>query len=282
MLRYTGSLATEYPVPRHFEDMASQSPANSGGFIGSDRDNRPANCAPLLRKLQDHLLLKEDETAAIAALSATPCAYESGKVLVHEGRTSEYIYLMVEGMACRYKMLPSGQRQILGYVIPFDLFELMFGSARPPDHSVALLSPSRILKIPVRQMTEMLVQFPRFERALTHLSMLDFAILREWLLNVGQRNAFQRLGHFFCEMSVRMSAVGQIRDDGSFDLPINQTTLADTTGLTCVHVNRTLQRLRSEELVALSHRRLTILDFNRLAAISGFDDQYLRFEPCRM
>lgn len=232
--------------------------------------------SPLVRKLQNQALLSDDEIAAITELPAAPISCSSGQVLVHEGRTPDYFYLMIRGMGCRYKLLPGGQRQVLGYLIPFDLFDLRFGPTKPSDHSVVLLSESLVLRIPVRRMTDLLMRFPRIERSLALMSLLDLSILREWLLNVGQRNAFQKLSHFLCEMSVRLGAVGQVHDDGSFDLPINQATLADTTGLTCVHVNRTLQRLRSEGLVTLSHRRLSILDFDRLAAIAGFDDAYLR------
>jgi CRP-like cAMP-binding protein len=100
-------------------------------------------------------------------------------------------------------------------------------------------------------------------------------ILREWLLNVGQRDALQRLSHFFCEMADRLQSVGEENDDGSFDLPVNQVTLADTLGLTTVHVNRILKRLRGEGLIKLSHRRLAILDRDRLARLGGFDGAYL-------
>ena len=192
----------------------------------------------------------------------------------------DHVYLIVRGMACRYKLLSNGQRQVLGYLIPGDLCDVNFLRLSKSDHSVALLSDALVVKIPMRQMVDLLTCYPRIERALALAALLDIAILREWLLNVGQRNALQKLSHFFCEMMVRLSAIDQTHGDGSFDLPVNQATLADTTGLTPVHINRTLQRLRSDGLITLSKRRLTILQFDRLAAIAGFDDNYLRCKPC--
>lgn len=241
--------------------------------------NHLAPC-PLVRKLGDFVLLNEDEIAAIAELSSAPIPYRSGQILVHEGDAADYIYMLTQGMGCRYKLLPSGERQILGYIIPTDLCGIRLGALRRSDHSVALLSDSLLVKVPMWRMLDLLRRFPKVERALALSALLDVAILREWLLNIGQRNAYQKLCHFFCEMSVRLHSVGQVHDDGSFDMPINQSALADTTGLTCVHVNRTLQRLRHEGLIALRHRRLTILDFDRLATNAGFDDDYLRSEAC--
>lgn len=240
---------------------------------------RPNYC-PLVRKLNGLVPLRDEEIAAITELSSAPVSYRSGQVLILESYASDYVYMVVEGMACRYKLLPNGRRQILGYLIATDLCGIRIGSLSRSDHSVALLSDSQLVKIPMRRMLDLLRRFPKIERALALSAVLDTAILREWLLNIGQRDAYQKLCHFFCEMSVRLRSVGQVHVDGSFDMPINQSALADTTGLTCVHVNRTLQRLRQEGLISLRHRRLTILDFDRLATNAGFDDDYLRSDAC--
>jgi CRP-like cAMP-binding protein len=105
--------------------------------------------------------------------------------------------------------------------------------------------------------------------------LVDEATLREWLLNVGQRSALQRIAHLFCELCVRLTVVGLVDEHETFTLPLTQAELADTTGMTTVHVNRTLQRLRKDKLIATRKGRLTILDFQKLAEISGFNEAYL-------
>lgn len=232
--------------------------------------------SPLLAKLRRFSLLDAGDVEAVEALSTPAKPYPAGRTLFHEGSVPDYVYLFIRGMGCRYKLLPSGERQILGFLIPGDLCDIQFLALNPPDHSVALLSDSQLVKISSRRIHELLADCPRIDRALALAASLDFAILREWLLNVGQRNALEKLAHIFCEMQIRLESVGQVEEDGSVELPVNQLTLADTTGLTPVHVNRTLQRLRSEGLIRLCHRRLLILDFERLAAVAGFDGHYLQ------
>lgn len=252
-----------------------------GQPTGLDRSDPVKPVNPVAAKLRHFACLDDVDIDVLEAIATPSKLYPSGKTLFHEGSVPDHVYLFIQGMACRYKLLPTGQRQILGFLIPGDLCDVQFVTHNSPDHSVALLSDSRLVKIPTRHIEELLAARPRIERALSFAALLDFAILREWLLNVGQRNALEKLSHFFCEMKMRLQTVGQVDDDGSFDLPVNQLTLADTTGLTPVHVNRTLQRLRSEGLIRLSHRRLSIPDFERLAAVAGFDGNYLRIRQCK-
>jgi CRP-like cAMP-binding protein len=118
-------------------------------------------------------------------------------------------------------------------------------------------------------------RYPRIERALMWGTLVDEATLREWLLNIGQRDALQRLSHLFCELCVRLRVVKLVDENGTFALPLTQSELADTTGMTTVHVNRSLQRLRKDGLISLKEGRLTILDFARLSELAGFNQAYL-------
>ena len=264
------------PPPRR--SRAHPEPFERGRFVEPEEF---ATANPLVAKLNAFTCLYLDDVDALEALAGSAKTYPSGKILFHEGDVPDHVYLFVRGMACRYKLLPSGQRQILGFLIPGDLCDLQFLALNPPDHSVALLSNAELVKIPMWKIHDLLADRPSIDRALALAALQDFAILREWLLNVGQRNALEKLAHFFCEMKIRLESVGQVEGDGSFDLPVNQMTLADTTGLSPVHVNRTLQRLRSDGLIQLCHRRLLIIDFERLAAVAGFDGNYLRARHCQ-
>jgi len=286
MLRYTNSPVANYSSSAfpQLDDYASgPSPATDCGdaypfsHTALAEADRPG---PLQAMLQQFMRLENDEIAALGSLASHTKLHDAGHILIHEGGTTDYVYLLVEGTASRYKLLPGGERQILGFLIPGDICDVQFITHRP-DHSVALLSRAKIAKIPSRKMTEFLIHYPRIEWALSRAALLDIAILRQWLLNIGQRDACERLSHLFCEMKCRLSKIGKVESDGSFDMPVNQSALADCTGLSIVHINRTLQRLRNDGLIELRRRRLTILDPERLATLAGFSDDYLQVKPCR-
>ncbi|MDQ3247170.1 MAG: Crp/Fnr family transcriptional regulator [Pseudomonadota bacterium] len=195
--------------------------------------------------------------------------------MIREGGQPEAVFLILKGWAYRYKHLEDGRRQILAYLLPGDLCDIQIFLFEKMDHSIGLLSDAVIVKIPSAEILDLMDRFPRIERALLWGTLVDEATLREWLLNVGQRFALQRVAHLFCELCVRLAVVGLVDEEESFTLPLTQADLADTTGMSAVHINRTLQRLRSDKLVSTSHGRLKILDFARLAEIAGFQETYL-------
>lgn len=285
MLRFTGSQQNEhYPAAARVNDadyLVTEPVQDNFGRdcsapVTRTWSDRSPLANPLVAKLETFVQLGAEEIGALEALCRNPKSYRAEQILIHEGSSIGHVCLIVEGLACRYKLLPGGRRQIMGYLIPGDLCDVHFVVFNKPDHSVALVGDSVVVRIPVHAIMELIIRYPRIERAMSLASLIDNAILREWLLNIGQRSALQRLSHFFCEMSSRLNAIGRVNEDGSFELAANQVTLADTIGLTSVHINRTLQRLRSGGLIRLCHRRLTILDKNRLAAIAEFDEGYLR------
>ncbi len=192
-----------------------------------------------------------------------------------EGDRPRAVFLVLKGWAFRYKQLEDGSRQILAYLVPGDLCDIQIFLFDKMDHSIGLLSDALIVKIPAAEILELMDRFPRIERALMWGTLVDEATLREWLLNVGQRFALQRLAHLFCELCVRLTVVGLVDEDESFTMPLTQMELADTTGMTAVHVNRTLQRLRTDQLISMSQGRLKILNFSKLAEVAGFNQEYL-------
>ncbi|MGH1570645.1 Crp/Fnr family transcriptional regulator [Methylobacterium sp. P31] len=141
------------------------------------------------------------------------------------------------------------------------------------DHAVGTLAPCRVARIGP-EMIELLLERP-LVAALRMSRLVEAAIAREWLMSIGRRSAPERLAHLFCELLVRLQAVGLLSDDG-YALPVTQTDLADTTGLTSVHVNRSLQDMRRDGLIELRKRRLRILDLPRLRALAEFDPAYLQ------
>ena len=230
---------------------------------------------PLIRKLGRFVPLSQNERAALEQLCENPRRHRQGTDLIHEGDQPRAVFLILKGWAFRYKQLEDGSRPIMAYLVPGDLCDIQIFLFEKMDHSIGLLSDADVVKIPAAEILDLMDRFPRIERALMWATLVDEATLREWLLNVGQRSALQRVAHLLCELCVRLSVVGLVDRDKSFILPLTQTELGDTTGMTTVHVNRTLQRLRKDNLIATQRGRLTILDSSALADIAGFNKDYL-------
>jgi CRP-like cAMP-binding protein len=193
--------------------------------------------------------------------------------LIREGDVPSDVHLILEGFACRYKMLPDGTRQIMAYLVPGDFCDLHVFILKTMDHTIATLSRCTAVKIPRPRILELLER-PAIARAFWWAALVDEATLREWLVNVGARPAEQRVGHLLCELLLRLETVG-LTNGNTYELPITQAELADTVSLTSVHVNRVLQRLRGEGLITLKGKQLVILDVERLKTFSGFNPNYL-------
>ena len=236
---------------------------------------------PLIERLNLFVTLGNEEREAVTSLTKSRRIARANETLVREGSRTNGIYLIVKGVAFRYRYLPNGRRQILGYLLPGDLCDTQFVILNECDHNIGLLCDTEVALIsPTRLMTAM-VQFPRIERALLMMALVEAAMLREWLLNVGQRDACQKLAHFFCETSARCNAIADVRGDRRFDIPLTQLDLADTMGLTVVHVNRVLQQFRRDGLINWGRRHFDVLDWARLEQIAGFDPAYLRIGAVR-
>jgi CRP-like cAMP-binding protein len=174
----------------------------------------------------------------------------------------------------RYKVLPDGQRQIMAYLVLGDMCDMHGSILGEMDHSIGALTPCRVAYIPQRAIEELTRRHPRINRALWWATLVDEGTLREWLVTMGRREADQQMAHLFCELLLRLQTVGLATENG-FELPVTQDELADTLGLSAVHVNRVLQQLRKDGLISLVGKRLTIHDVERLKALAEFDPTYL-------
>lgn len=236
-----------------------------------------ANANPVIAKLDGYADLSEGDRALLRAITAEHRSIAQATDLIRQGEPPDGAFLMLDGFACRYKLRRTGMRQITAYLVPGDVFGLDAAPLALADHSVGTLSPCRVVRI-APEVIETLMQRPRIADAVRMCSLVDAATSREWLVNVGRRAAPERLAHLFCELLARMQMVGLVSGDG-YMLPVTQTDLADTTGLTSVHVNRSLQDMRREGLIELRKRRLRILDLPRLRTLAEFDPAYLHLNP---
>ena len=220
----------------------------------------------LLRKLRTFGLESRD-LQAVERLCGDVRELQGGD-LIREGERPARVHLLLEGWACRYKLLPDGARQIMAFLIPGDLCDIHIFVLKTMDHAIGLLGPAKVAFIEPDAMLEIMDRHPRVARALWWATLVDEAVLREWLVNIGQREAYERIAHLLTEMWLRMRAVGLAEGD-AFSLPLTQTELGDTMGLTPVSVNRALQRLRKLGLISLDQKQLTIHDPQGLMEVAG-------------
>lgn len=232
----------------------------------------------LILNLERFVSLSADDLAALERLKQAPLVrVEARNTVIGEGEDPTVVRLMASGWACRFKDLPDGRRQIVGFFLPGDFCDLNVYVLQQMDHSIAALTPINYYAIPPGMLEELVHDRPRVGQALLWHELVSSSIQREWLLNLGQRNAFERLAHLFVELYVRLRVLG-LTDDCQCDLPLTQADLADAAGITSVHLNRTLQELRREGLVELRAKRLHILDLERLKQIAMFNPNYLHLE----
>lgn len=232
----------------------------------------------MIRKLEQFVRLSADEKAALMRMSTHSIRdYAPREDVVHEGDKPRWVNVMLDGFACRYKMLEDGRRQILSFFVPGDICDSRVFILKEMDHSIASISPLKVAEVPPETIIDLTARSPRISQALWWSTLVDEAIAREWIVNVGQRSASERMAHLLCELFLRLKGVGLVEDD-SCDLPMTQTELADALGLSAVHTNRTLQELRSLGLIVWKGKRLTIPDLRALQGLALFNPNYLHLD----
>ena len=229
---------------------------------------------PLISKLESLGTLADEDRAVLERISANPQVIEPGTDLISVGDKPDGVYLIMDGIACRYTLRANGARQIMAYLIPGDYCDLDVALLARMDHSIGTLSTCKVVRIDLATILELLRHHPGIAHALRLATLVDEATLREWVVNLGRRSAPERIAHLLCELLLRLRAAGHAAEQG-YPLPITQNDLADTTGLTTVHVNRTLADLQRQGLIAMSGGYLRILDRPRLEALAEFRPEYL-------
>lgn len=193
---------------------------------------------------------------------------------MREGERPTECQLILDGLAYRHRTLGDGQRQIMGFEVPGDLCDLHGFLLGKADHAVATLTPCKVATLPREVLADWVEGRPAIARALWRGTLVDAAVSQVWLCNIARRAARERVAHLLCEVLWRLQAAGLAKDDG-YTLPITPAEIADALGLSVVHVNRTLRRLRGEGLVTADDEQVTIDDPPGLQAAGAFDPAYL-------
>jgi len=232
----------------------------------------------LFRKLhrRDHRLSKEEEQALAAAVSHHVDA-EADVDLIKEDQITEQSMLLETGWAYRYASLPDGRRQILSIHVPGDFVDLQSFPLKRMDHTIGTLTRCRFAVFPHERLRRLSETHPHLTRMLWLMTLIDAAILRQWLLGAGQRSALERAAHLLCEVRSRLDVVGGAEGE-TFELPLTQAELGEVLGISQVHANRVVGRLRNQGLVTWRDERVRILDWARLQELAAFDPTYLALE----
>ncbi|WP_305097136.1 Crp/Fnr family transcriptional regulator [Croceibacterium aestuarii] len=231
----------------------------------------------MARKFARRGLLDASDHKALLALPFHSRIAEPGRYLVREGDSLVESSLLISGLAFRHKLTADGDRQIVSIHVPGDFVDLEGSLLKTADHSVQTLTRAKVATISQDAIVALIDGHPRIARALWVDTLIDASIYREWVMNVGRRPARQRIAHLLCEFARRLE-LAEMGDTEGYEFPMTQEQLADATGLTVVHVNRTLKALEDDRLIVREKRFLAIPDWGRLRDMSGFNELYLHLD----
>lgn len=227
-----------------------------------------------IRKMNGHGSLSAEDAALLEGACSKPVSVPARHELIREGDKPGPIFVILEGWACRFKLLPEGTRQITAFLMPGDCCDMHASVLDQMEHSIATITPATVVTIQRDRMEELILTRPTLTRAFWWTQLVDEDTLRAWLVSMGRRDSHKRVAHLMCELYVRARNVG-LTGDGRFKMPLTQAVIGDALGLTGVHVNRVLRKLRLSGVMELAAGSLVITDVARLAALAGFDDTYL-------
>ncbi|TVQ29512.1 MAG: Crp/Fnr family transcriptional regulator [Geminicoccaceae bacterium] len=234
--------------------------------------------SPLALKLAAFVRLKAEELAQLERLQRRCRRFDAGAELLHETEVGAKAFILEEGWAVSYKSLADGGRQVVDFQIPGDFLGLRSLLLRMSDHSVAAVTEIVACEIDAAELQNALATAPRLGMALLWAVSRDEAMVVEHLVGIGRRAPLARAAHFFVELHQRLQ-LAQLATATSYACPLNQYLLADALGLTAIHLNRTLRRLRERGLMTLKAGTVTIHDVAGLTALAEFESGYLDQAP---
>jgi CRP-like cAMP-binding protein len=228
----------------------------------------------IAKKLNTFVALSRAELACVAEMQANPIKLKRGQQLTHEGDIGHKAFVLQQGWACSFKLLPGGSRQIISFPIAGDIIGLRSVLLRTADHSFSAITDAVVSAVDGAHVMKCVTEFPRVGAALLWAASRDEAMVVEHLVSIGRRDAIERVAHFFMELAERLNLIGQATEN-EFDCPLTQFAIADALGLTAIHVNRVLRELRERGLLTVHKKTVTIEDLAGLRKLAGFQGGYL-------
>ena len=240
--------------------------------------DRETVLASMLRRLTTVSKLGEADIDALRSLPIAVRHWEGGRNVVTDGQYPKESCLVIEGFCARSKTTLRGERQILSIHIPGEIPDLQSLHLHVMDHDLITLTPATLGFISHASLRTLTHARPGVAEALWRDTLIDAAIFREWIVNVGQRPAPARLAHVLLELRKRLAVIAGRPAATEFEFPLTQEQIGEALGITPVHVNRIVKQLRQEGIVDVSRGRAHILDQTRLEELAQFDDRYLHLD----
>ena len=244
------------------------------GKKGGALNSQEHPLALLVRQFEALSLLSDEDRQLVLDLPCRLPRLDAGSYIVREGDKPTHCCVLVSGFAFRQKVTGQGARQILSICIPGDAVDFQNMFLDISDHGVQLLTKAKVADLAREPLQELILARPNIGAAVIQLTLIEASILREWVVNVGRRDARARIAHILCEFAVRLEQRGLTTDHG-FELPMTQEQLADATGLTSVHVNRVLKSLEADGLINRQRRMIHFKDWRALQDAGDFSRRYL-------
>jgi CRP-like cAMP-binding protein len=234
--------------------------------------------APMLRKLRLWAALDAADESALLSLPFKVVSVGKHRAIVTEGELVSHCWMVISGFCVRYKIVRDGRRQIVSIHMAGDLVDLQNALLGVADHGVQTLTECEMVKLPIEPIQRLTDSHPIIKDALWYDTLVDGSIHREWVANVGRRDAPTRIAHLLCEFALKLDAVG-LGEQFNYELPMTQDQLADATGLTPVHVNRVLKALVRDGLIERATSKSVLIgDWKRLASAGDFNPAYLHLD----
>lgn len=233
--------------------------------------------APLVQRLSRWHVLDASDRDAILALPHVLRDIDAGQYLVWDGDRPTTCAVLQSGFAYRHKIAGNGGRQIFSIHMKDDILDLQNSLLGLADHNVQMLTSGRVAMIPIETLRDLALGHPNVAMAMWYETLVEGSIFREWILNIGRRDARTRIAHLLCEFALRLE-VADLGKPSVYELPITQEQLADAVALTAVHVNRTLMKLEADGLIRRTKRMLSIIDWPRLSQTADFHPRYLHLQ----
>jgi CRP-like cAMP-binding protein len=238
-------------------------------------DATRASSHALIRRLEMFGPLTAEEQDVIREITGNVVEYGPRETVLAEGEPTDRSLLFVEGFGMRQRHLEDGRRHITAFHVPGDFADLHGFLLRGAEEGVATVTRCRIAAVSHRDLMQVTETQPYLTRAFWFLTLIDGAIHRQWLSQVGSMESLERLAHFLCELRDRLHVV-ETAGESRFALPITQEELGHAFGMSTVHVNRSLMSLRAMGLIRSEGRMLVIEDLARLQGVANYDPDYLQ------
>jgi CRP-like cAMP-binding protein len=234
--------------------------------------------AALVRRLQISSGLSEDDIREIQELPIIVKDYPAERAVVRDGERATECFLIADGFCIRSKTISDGKRQILSLHIPGEIPDLMSLFLHVMDHDLSTLTPCTLGFIKHETLQRLHRRAPNVAEIFWRDTLIDAAMFREWIVNVGQRSAPARLAHVMVELRERLKLIGRVQGN-HFEMPLTQEQIGEALGITAVHANRVIRQLREDGIVEMQRGRVRVLDEAKLQELADFDDRYLHQSP---